>query len=236
MRYVHVYVGPDPQTEISVGVRVQAAQAQSHLRTCDTLTLCTQVVVELGAGPGLLGPVLARSCRRVFLTDFADDVLQLCQRNVERNRVQERCRVRRLDWRQPRVRASSGGHDDFGWQAGELDELSTCAVFFAADVIYSDELTDAFVSQVRQLLFQPCAAAARHVFVAVEQRWNFTLPECATTSREYDFFLSCLALDPAADSSRPGGRLVRGEKIPLDFGRSFPYDRTHMHLWRLSAA
>jgi len=32
----------------------------------------------------------------------------------------------------------------------------------------------------------------RQVYVAIEQRWNFTLPECKTTSREYDYFLSML--------------------------------------------
>ncbi len=69
-----------------------------QLQTTSTVALCMQVwgaalllvdliisrmhcfhnhvAVELGAGAGLPGLVLAKVCRRVFLTDFADDVLR----------------------------------------------------------------------------------------------------------------------------------------------------------------
>ncbi|CAM9093355.1 unnamed protein product [Ectocarpus sp. 4 AP-2014] len=43
-------------------------------------------VLELGAGPGVVGLIAARVARRCYLTDYHDEVLKLLARNVEANR------------------------------------------------------------------------------------------------------------------------------------------------------
>ena len=42
-------------------------------------SLRSVIALELGAGPGLPGLVLARVARRVFLTDTGAEVLEQCQ-------------------------------------------------------------------------------------------------------------------------------------------------------------
>ncbi|CAM9726734.1 unnamed protein product [Ectocarpus fasciculatus] len=43
-------------------------------------------VLDLGAGPGVVGLIAARVARRCYLTDYHDEVLKLLARNVEANR------------------------------------------------------------------------------------------------------------------------------------------------------
>jgi predicted nicotinamide N-methyase len=203
-----------------------------------------QVVVELGAGSGLPGLVLARVCRRVFLTDFVDEVLQQCRRNVVLNSAEECCRVRRIDWTEPDLAGTQGTRllrepgsaqertrgeaadsevhdagfcaeateDEFRWRNDDLGDLEACSTFVAADVIYSNDITDAFLAQAKRLLCAPSGAGprarARKLYVAVEQRFNFTLPECTTTSREYDYWLARLETEFALDCA--SGKRGRG--------------------------
>ena len=103
-----------------------------------------QIVVELGAGPGLPGLVLSRICRRVFLTDFADPVLRQCHRNVTLNNAHLCCRVRRLDWVEEGAgelereggKGEQGGGEggDFCWTEDDRAEFRQCLTFIAADV------------------------------------------------------------------------------------------------------
>ena len=85
--------------------------------TALSLAFCQgQCILELGAGIGVPGMALAKTHRcKVFLTDYADAVLEKCRNNVEENdldrkeesgaragRGDERndggCRVRKIDW------------------------------------------------------------------------------------------------------------------------------------------
>ena len=215
------------------------------------------VVVELGAGVGLPGLISSQMCRRVFLTDFDDDILSNCLDNVKRNALDPTCCVRRLDWNDTLIRArmqaeidihqasannfgrdshsgesgeSTGERDDggagerddgraggkgdkFRWRDADFLDLMECSIFLAADVIYSNELTDSFLTQVNHILHSwppprkngKGLGVDRQVYVAIERRCNFTLPECATTSREYDYFMSLVSAGGGCHALGGGG-------------------------------
>ncbi|KAH7283227.1 hypothetical protein KP509_35G066600 [Ceratopteris richardii] len=64
------------------------------------------VGIELGAGTGILGILLAAKARVVFLTDLDTEVLDNCLRNVILNsrkskKIDSSIRIRQLDWKQP---------------------------------------------------------------------------------------------------------------------------------------
>jgi len=206
------------------------------------------VAVELGAGAGLPGLVLAKVCRRVFLTDFADDVLRQCQQNVSLN-SSACCLVRRLDWTHALEEDSDqftpgDESDEFSWRSTDLADVRRCSYFLAADVIYSNEITEAFIAQAKRLLLAESCPAERQIFVAVDQRYNFTLPECTTTSREYDHFVDLLVgltaykQERKADGYIGDVRRIKCEEMRVDesMEQHSAYDRAHMRLWRLSLA
>ena len=108
-----------------------------------------------GAGVGLPGLILDRVCRRVFLTDFAEDVLRQCRQNVCLNALRQ-TRVRKIDWNDAKLEIeqtekAEDPAENFLWKASDLEELNECSTFLAADVIYSNEITEAFASQVREI-------------------------------------------------------------------------------------
>ncbi|KAH3743606.1 hypothetical protein Pelo_14989 [Pelomyxa schiedti] len=61
----------------------------------------TLQVVELGAGCGLVGIVMAQLGVRTVLTDFDDDVLELLNENVSKNVKTGCASVTQLDWKKP---------------------------------------------------------------------------------------------------------------------------------------
>ena len=108
-------------------------------------------------------------CKSLALTDVGADVLANCRNNVNRQQQQQQqqqqaVHVRQLDWLDPpdwllpagtsdtasaphspgweRSGASSSG---FSWQPGDLAELQQLDVVLAADCIYDDVLTQAFM-------------------------------------------------------------------------------------------
>ncbi|XP_039141166.1 LOW QUALITY PROTEIN: methyltransferase-like protein 22, partial [Dioscorea cayenensis subsp. rotundata] len=122
------------------------------------------IAVELGAGTGLLGILLARVLRAIFVTDTGTEVLDNCAINVQINAsalkyCESSVLVRELDWRviAPKIGASDveaqqRNSSKYSWSASEVDEAEGASLLFAADVIYSDELTDAFFNIVEKLM------------------------------------------------------------------------------------
>ncbi|EKX48224.1 hypothetical protein GUITHDRAFT_68765, partial [Guillardia theta CCMP2712] len=197
------------------------------------------VVMELGAGVGLPGVVVARVCRRVFLTDYEDKSLRNCLRNVMLNDKRGVCSVRKLDWSDefPIKKDEVKQQSEFDWTEKELMELKSCNYLLAADVIYSNELTTSFLNKVVQIL-SICREDAK-LIMTIEKRYNFTLPELCTTCREYDFFFSHVQVEGAGREETCIGSaktfLLRGKKLGSDFEKRLKeYDRSdEMELWEL---
>ncbi|XP_055330255.1 methyltransferase-like protein 22 isoform X2 [Paramacrobiotus metropolitanus] len=184
------------------------------------------VVLELGAGVGFASVVSAYiGSRTVFCTDALLDALQLCQRNIARNSAlfptSDHVRIRRLDWLKP-FEFKVDKDDDFGWHDEDLKLLRGGFAVIAADVIYSDELTDAFFATILNLCTkfnQPF-----DVWLSIEKRLNFTLDDLAVCSPPYRHFQDCLRKH--ATSSIPQIPFITAKQIGESFIQAFDYERT----------
>lgn len=200
-------------------------------------------VLELGGGTGLLTLVAATTARRAVCTDTPSPpaILENAQRNVDLFVESApvplgELAVRALDWTQTSstnpppppplhadvdpaaalvdVTAECGA---FRWRdAAELDAtLGPETVLLAADTIYDDELTTAFVRLVHGLL---AAGRAAVCFVSLEKRPVFTMSAARITCPMYDHFMDALAATPALRVTP-----IPTDTIPAFFSRH--YDR-----------
>eukprot|EP00961_Rhodomonas_salina_P175266 2364059-Rhodomonas_salina.1 len=123
--------------------------------------------------PGLIA---ARICKKVFVTDFDEEVLWNCQHNIQANGLSGSCVAKKLDWEEANMlnqgddnggtsdsaaRARGGKveagkkeevsktGDAFGWTEEDDKDLAEATILFAADVIYSNHITDHFIRQMQ---------------------------------------------------------------------------------------
>ncbi|CAN6194085.1 unnamed protein product [Urochloa humidicola] len=153
--------------------------------------------IEVGAGTGLVGLALARVARRIFVTDRGADILDNCLANVHINSGtlnfdEAKVSVRELDWKAswpPPV----GTYDPsdtslrYRWSAHEIEEAEKATALFAADVIYSDDLTELFFDTVKKLM---SSGPKKVLYLALEKRYNFSLDELDVVANGYAHFRS----------------------------------------------
>ncbi|KAI3512619.1 hypothetical protein L1887_19936 [Cichorium endivia] len=151
------------------------------------------VAVELGAGTGLVGMLLARVAKTVFLTDHGVEVLENCARNVHLNSVmipsKTSVHVRELDWKAswPPNQGKSVSCQSYAWNLSEIKELERASLLLAADVIYSDDLTDALFSTLQRLMSH---GINKVLYLALEKRYNFSLDDLDVVANGYSRFQS----------------------------------------------
>ncbi|CAL0324126.1 unnamed protein product [Lupinus luteus] len=153
------------------------------------------IALELGAGTGLVGLLLARIAKRVFLTDHGNEVLDNCAKNVELNIGSLNCQaiinVRELDWFNdwpPKATIEeSPSTQRYSWTSREIDDAENASFLLAADVIYSDDLTDAFFSILERLM---STGSAKVLYMALEKRYNFSLSDLDVVANGYSHFRS----------------------------------------------
>ncbi|CAN6163352.1 unnamed protein product [Urochloa humidicola] len=153
--------------------------------------------IEVGAGTGLVGLALARVARRIFVTDRGADILDNCLANVRINSGtlkfdEAKICVRELDWKMswpPPVCTYDPSDPSlrYLWSAHEIEEAEKATALFAADVIYSDDLTDLFFDTVKKLM---SSGAKKVLYVALEKRYNFSLDELDVVANGYAHFRS----------------------------------------------
>ncbi|XP_063962049.1 methyltransferase-like protein 22 isoform X2 [Lytechinus pictus] len=73
----------------------------------------------------------------------------------------------------------------FSWSQKDLQLLSDVDVIMAADVVYSNDLTDAFFTKLQHLMK---TGKEKTCFITTERRLNFTLTDLDVTCKEYDHF------------------------------------------------
>ncbi|XP_062507841.1 methyltransferase-like protein 22 [Corticium candelabrum] len=196
-------------------------------------------VLELGGGTGLVSIILARVALHVLCTDIGDDVLQCCRRNIERNThiyedkpyVEGQCaqpiKVRELNWLEHDQIENSEGV--FAWSDEDLVRLQKIDVIVAGDVVYSDGLTEAFISTLRYLMMS--YSCCSQCYIATEKRFNFTLADLDAVAPAHNHFCSCMENLCREESSVGRFHL---EQIPLDFPSSFDFERPPLlELWSL---
>ncbi|KAK8916325.1 hypothetical protein KSP39_PZI022348 [Platanthera zijinensis] len=166
--------------------------------------------VELGAGTGLAGIVLARVAKTVFLTDYGSEVLNNCAKNAYHSSSsfglnEASIHIRELNWKDswpPRtdtfqsVRAAPPGsrarsvlssRSKYSWTASEVAEVEGATLFLAADVIYSDDLTESFFSILEKLFSR---GSEKVLFLALEKRYNFSVDDLDVVANGYAKFRS----------------------------------------------
>ncbi|PIN10816.1 hypothetical protein CDL12_16587 [Handroanthus impetiginosus] len=202
------------------------------------------VAVELGAGTGLVGMLLARVANTVFITDRGDEVLANCAKNIHLNTGIFHCKssiyVRELDWNRPwppEVTENSPSEQSYGWSTSEVEELQRASLLLAADVIYSDDLTDAFFSVLEVIMSN---VPEKVLYLALEKRYNFTIDDLDVVANGYSHFRSYLKVDEdyAEDDALKTqsrhkfiGRLINLDEIPQYVQ---DYDRgNNVEIWEI---
>ncbi|CAG7834848.1 unnamed protein product [Allacma fusca] len=169
----------------------------------------------------------------LYLDEFS--VLDLIKSNLKHNEkfVQSEFRIQPLDF------------TNTSWSP-ELEEfISQADVILAADVVYHERITQAFVTTLKKIL--SCGNKSKDIFIAMEKRYAFTIYDLDTVAPMYAHFVdeleSVLNLSASSQSSfavmhRSGSTSVQLtiQQIPLSFPQYFNYERTkELVLWHLSS-
>ncbi|KAK4381742.1 Methyltransferase-like protein 22 [Sesamum angolense] len=172
----------------------------------------------------LVGMLLARVANTVFITDHGEEVLGNCVKNIHLNagifHQKASVYVRELDWNHqwpPSVIENSPSGQSYGWSVSEVEELHKASLLLAADVIYSDDLTDAFFRVLEAIMSN---IPEKVLYLALEKRYNFTIDDLDVVANGYSHFHSYLKdWEEAADleterSCSFTGQLINLEEIP----------------------
>ncbi|XP_074585756.1 uncharacterized protein LOC141841482 [Curcuma longa] len=204
------------------------------------------IAVELGAGTGLVGIVLSRIAKKVFITDKGVHILNNCDANIHANSSMLKCkdntvRVRELDWTDswpPNVTNDSSSqprspNKRYLWSSEEIEEVESATVLLAADVIYGDELTDSFFSMVEKIMAR---GSHKTLFLALEKRYNFSLDELDVVANGYSHFRTYFKSEDygEGDGLQPGfvGEQMDLAEIPQYIRE---YDRgKDVELWKIT--
>ncbi|KAM7254465.1 hypothetical protein ACFE04_003845 [Oxalis oulophora] len=131
--------------------------------------------------PGLMGILLASVAKTVFLTDHGDKILDNCAVNIQLNSAvvnyQAAFQVRELDWVNswpPMPVQESSYERRYSWTSSEIEAVEGASLLVAADVIYSDDLTDALFGTLRRVMSQ---GQDKVLYLALEKRYNFSLDD-----------------------------------------------------------
>ncbi|XP_068897084.1 methyltransferase-like protein 22 [Tenebrio molitor] len=170
-------------------------------------------VLELGSGVGL-SSIVAGMFVPVFCTDInKGGLLKLIKGNILRNAHLSKHPINVLEL-------------DFTWQVLPREivaVLEKTPVVIAADVVYDDVITEAFVRTVGHLLSKP---PKRSVYVALEKRFVFTIADCDAVAPCYEYFVECMQKLEN----------ISMEEVPLNFPQYFHYERVkELVLWKISS-
>lgn len=194
--------------------------------------------IEIGAGTGLVGLAHARVAKRIFITDRGTDILDNCLANVRLNSSmlkfdETKVYVRELDWKMswpPPVSTCdpSDPSSRYLWSTSEIEEAEKATMLFAADVIYSDDLTDLFFDTVKKLMSR---GAKKVLYLTLEKRYNFSLDELDVVANGYKHFRSFFTVRDG--TFKPG---FVGEQMDLADVPQYirEYDRGNdLEMWKI---
>ncbi|CAG4947006.1 unnamed protein product [Parnassius apollo] len=175
-------------------------------------------VLELGAGTGLTSFVAALYAKKVVCTDIdLGGILELIKLNAKYNShlIKSQFNIMPLDFTQTE------------WSRQLSDEISNVDIIVAADVIYDDDITAAFVSTVQKILN---TRPPKVLYVVMEKRYVFTIEHMDSVAPCYETFLTLL--DKIKSENSHSNWTV--EQLPLDFPKYFTYDRVkELVLWKI---
>ncbi|XP_042197186.1 methyltransferase-like protein 22 [Callorhinchus milii] len=193
---------------------------------------CT--VLELGAGTGMTSIVMATVAKSVYCTDVGDDLLNMCEQNINANKhiygpTGSHIKVRELDWLRDELCTDT--QCPYSWSEEEISELYDRTDFLmAADVFYDDDLTDALFRTLYRIVSNLRNPST--MYFSVEKRLNFTLRRMDITCEAYDHFRLCMAdLENICD----GKTKFTVEPVKLTFPQFLLYERVEqLELWKVT--
>uniref|UniRef100_A0A182WDX3 Methyltransferase-like protein 22 n=1 Tax=Anopheles minimus TaxID=112268 RepID=A0A182WDX3_9DIPT len=171
-------------------------------------------ILELGSGVGLTSIVASMYAREIICTDIdIEGLLDLIRRNVQRNAhlSNPHCRmhVNELDFKV--------SYQDYPREL--KDKLQHVQYVVAADVIYDDDITEAFVRTIVSLLLE--LPKLKAIYIALEKRYVFTLEDMDSVAPCYDYFLRYFQ----KRNSRFGVNRWKVINVCMNFPRFFDYDK-----------
>lgn len=182
--------------------------------------LTNRSVLELGAGTGLTSFVAALYAKKVICTDInMGGILDLIKLNAKYNKklVKSQFKVMPLDF------------TDTAWSPALLTEVKQASIIIAADVIYDDDLTAAFVSTIQKILN---TEPPKTLYMVLEKRYVFTIEHLDSVAPCYETFLTLL--DKVKTENAHSTWDI--QQLPLDFPKYFTYDRVKdLVLWKISS-
>ncbi|XP_076036788.1 methyltransferase-like protein 22 isoform X2 [Oratosquilla oratoria] len=181
-----------------------------------------QDILEVASGVGLTSIVAGMIGRKVIITDVdRGDILDLVRRNVKRNGevLKANMLIREIDF------FNHGTLDDI------RKELSNVSVILAADVVYHNQLTDAFFETVYTLMSKP---PCKTMYIALEKRYVFTIEDMDTVAPCYEYFKQCLDQLTKRNSENVSWSVE--EVVTKTLPQYFTYERNkHLVLWKIRA-
>ncbi|XP_056637537.1 methyltransferase-like protein 22 isoform X2 [Diorhabda sublineata] len=173
------------------------------------------IILELGSGVGFTS-IITSMFFPVICTDIdKGNILKVIESNVKRNKhlVRHPVKVLELDFISNEIPRDI------------MEHLPNIPVIIAADTIYDDSITDAFIKTICRFLQN--SSDNTSIFVALEKRYVFTISDCDTTAPCFDYFLE--SLKKLTD--------VKYEEVPLTFPKYFEYDRVkELVLWKVTSS
>nr|CAG4647349.1 EOG090X0C5G [Megafenestra aurita] len=133
-------------------------------------------VIELGAGTGFTSIVAGMAAGQVVSTDIAmGNILSLIDTNIKQNSrwIKAQMNVKELNFYD----------SDYSVELTHLIENSTFVI--AADVVYHDDLTDAFILTLKRLMN---IGRQKIALIALEKRFVFTLSDLDVGAPCYEYF------------------------------------------------
>uniref|UniRef100_A0A1B0A6I7 Methyltransferase-like protein 22 n=1 Tax=Glossina pallidipes TaxID=7398 RepID=A0A1B0A6I7_GLOPL len=167
-------------------------------------------ILELGAGVGLTSIAAAIYVPKVFCTDVdMGGILRLIQANICRNQkllqLRGQINVLECDFKMP-----------FAQYSQELIKaIDESDVVVAADVIYDDDLTDAFIQVLDNIFAREIVTRhKKNIYIALEKRYVFTVSELEAVAPMFEYFLK-----------KSMHKRWRFDYIHTDFPQYFQYER-----------
>uniref|UniRef100_A0A6B2LAN9 Methyltransferase-like protein 22 n=1 Tax=Arcella intermedia TaxID=1963864 RepID=A0A6B2LAN9_9EUKA len=163
-------------------------------------------IMELGCGSGFSGLIASRIAKKCYLTDFDEEVLKNCQRNVslnshlfekDPNSDQLITQVKKLDLQQNHLNfphSLLSLDSQFQWTNSDIENLKDLSIIIGADIIYSNSLTDSIFNFIQSLLKRtnsgtdPFFRKRCRFFIALEVRYIFSIEELDEVSLAYSYF------------------------------------------------
>lgn len=175
--------------------------------------------------------------KAVFLTDHGDQILGNCLRNVELNsslfHPQAIVNVRDLNWMSEwPLQVTHADPKPFCWSFQDFELVKSASFIFAADVIYSDDLTIALFSMLKRLMSLGCDKV---LYLGLEKRYNFSLDDLNVVANGYACFRRYIKEDALCDHSDKKSFFV-GNRIDLKQIPQYTqgYDRGEdVELWEI---